>query len=282
MSKREVKPFLKWVGGKRSISDDIVMLINKKFNKYFEPFLGGGAIFFELYSRGLLKGKRVVLSDINSELINSYIVVRDKPLELIKRLSYYRENHNKDFYYKIRGMDREKGWVDKYSDVERASRFIYLNKTCFNGLYRVNKKGEFNVPMGVYINPNILDKDVILSCSKALHKVDIRVSGYKDLMVEIKKGDMVYMDPPYFPLNRTSSFVNYDKSGFLEKEQEELYKFYRSLDKKGVQLLLSNSDTVYIKNLYKRYKIDKIKVGRNINSNGEKRGKINEIIVTNI
>jgi DNA adenine methylase len=167
VSEKKYQPFIKWVGGKRGLLEQIIPLLPKSFDSYHEPFLGGGALFFELYSRGYLKEKKVFLSDINSELINVYQVVKEKPEKLIENLKRYKKNHSKEFYYEIRALDRKDDFND-LSSLERATRFIYLNKTCFNGLYRVNKKGYFNTPIGSYKNPKIVDEETILNASEAL------------------------------------------------------------------------------------------------------------------
>jgi len=165
---KQYHPFVKWVGGKRGLLEQILPLFPREFDSYYEPFIGGGAVIFELFSKGLLKNKKVILSDINKELINTYNVVKNNPYELISNLENYKEQHSKEFYYKIRELDRKENY-NNLSNLEKATRFIYLNKTCFNGLYRVNKKGYFNTPIGSYKNPNIADSDVILSASEALY-----------------------------------------------------------------------------------------------------------------
>ena len=211
------QPFVKWVGGKRGLLSQIIPLIPKEFNNYFEPFVGGGALFFELYSLGLLKDKKVYLFDINSELINAYNIVKNSPSELIKNLKEFKEKHSKEFYYEIRAWDRDESFLQR-SEIERASRFIYLNKTCFNGLYRVNSKGYHNVPIGSYKNPNICDELVIYNASEALQNAIILNSSYKDVILHVKENDFVYFDPPYYPLTPTSSFTSYSEFSFLEKE----------------------------------------------------------------
>ncbi len=275
---RTFQPFVKWVGGKRGLLSQIIPLLPKKFNNYFEPFVGGGALFFELYSLGLLKDKKVFLFDINSELINAYSVVKNSPTQLIKELEILKQNHSKEQFYEIRAWDREEDFL-KRSDVQRASRFIYLNKTCFNGLYRVNKKNQNNVPMGNYKEPNICDYEVILNASIALKNVTILNVSYKEVLKYASKGDLVYFDPPYYPLTQTSSFTSYSEFEFLEKEQKELFEVFKSLSKIGCNAFHSNSDTEFIKNLYKDFEIVEIFANRFINSKGEGRGKISEIII---
>lgn len=272
------QPFIKWVGGKRGLLSQIVPLLPKKFNNYFEPFVGGGALFFELYSMGLLKNKNIYLFDINSELINTYIIVRDLPLELIKELENFKKSHSKEFYYEIRAWDREENF-NSLTPLKRAARFIYLNKTCFNGLYRVNSKGQNNVPIGSYKNPNICDINVILSASKALQNVHILNTSYKDVLRYASANDLVYFDPPYYPLTQTANFTSYSENEFLDKEQIELFKVFKELSYRKCRVFHSNSDTKFIKNLYKDYEIVEILANRFINSKSEGRGKISEVLV---
>ncbi|PLY13398.1 MAG: DNA methyltransferase [Sulfurimonas sp.] len=275
------QPFIKWVGGKRSLLSQIIPLIPKEFNNYFEPFVGGGALFFELYSQDILKDKQVYLFDINSELINAYNVVKNNPFELIKNLQEFKEKHSKEFYYDIRAWDRKEDFLGK-GDVLRATRFIYLNKTCFNGLYRVNSKGYHNVPIGSYKNPNICDELVIYSASEALQKAIILNTSYKDVMKHTSKNDFVYFDPPYYPLTQTSSFTSYSEFSFLDKEQIELFEVFKKLDKNDCKIAHSNSDTDFIKELYEEFEIKNIQANRFINSKSSGRGKISEVLVRNL
>jgi len=275
---KQYQPFIKWVGGKRGLLEQILPLFPKEFDNYYEPFIGGGAVFFELFSRGLLKNKRVILSDINSELINAYNVVKNSSYELIANLEEYKKQHSKDFYYKIRELDRQEEY-GALSDLEKATRFIYLNKTCFNGLYRVNKKGYFNTPIGSYKNPNIADRDTILSASEALQNATIKQQSFKDVLQFAKKDDLVYFDPPYYPLNETSNFTSYDSNCFLEDEQFELFEIFEKLSDKGVKVVKSNSDTKFIKDLYKNYDIQIVNANRFINSKSNGRGKITEVLI---
>ena len=274
-----VKPFLKWAGGKRQLLPELLKYIPKDFNNYFEPFLGGGALFFELYNLGFLENKKVYLSDINEELINTYKTIRDNPKELIIKLKEFKTNHNKEFYYKIREFDRDKNYKN-LDNITKSARFIYLNKTCFNGLYRVNKKGYFNVPIGSYKNPNILDEENILAVSKALQNIIIKNFDYKEILKEVQSNDFIYLDPPYHPLNETSSFTSYTKNEFLQKEQIELFKTLKELSNKCF-VLKSNSDTNFINKLYKDFKIEKILANRAINSKATNRGKILEVLIRN-
>ena len=277
----KIQPFVKWVGGKRGLLPQITPLLPKEFNNYFEPFVGGGALFFELQKQGKLDGKKVYLFDINSELINTYQVVKSSPSELIKKLLEFKEKHSKEFYYDVRVWDRKENFLE-LDNITRASRFIYLNKTCFNGLYRVNKKNQNNVPMGSYKNPKICDVDTIYSASYALQNVTILNTSYKDILQYASKGDLVYFDPPYYPLTPTASFTSYSEFEFLDREQEELFEVFCELDKKDALVIHSNSDTKFINELYKEYAIEKIQANRFINSKGSERGKISENLIKNL
>jgi DNA adenine methylase len=273
------KPFVKWVGGKRQLLKQFRDLnlypphdFNPVKNTYFEPFVGGGAVFLDLLP------KRAVLSDLNFELITTYKVVKNDVDKLIKLLKTYK--YDKNFFLKIRSKQSK-----DLSDVQIAAKFIYLNRTCFNGLYRVNSKGEFNVPFGNYKNPLICDEDNLKKISKALKNVKIYNEDYKNVLKRAKKGDFIYFDPPYYPVNRTSNFTGYTVEGFFEKEQEELKNIFVELHKRGCFVMLSNSDTSFINKLYskldKKIKIHKIEANRNINSKASGRGKVKEVLITN-
>ncbi|MDC7242887.1 MAG: DNA adenine methylase [Sphaerochaetaceae bacterium] len=277
-SKVSFQPFVKWVGGKRGLLSQIIPLLPKEFNNYFEPFVGGGALFFELFSQGKLKNKDIYLFDINSELINTYNMVKLYPELLINELETFKQQHSKEFYYEIRAWDREEDFLHRDA-LLRATRFIYLNKTCFNGLYRVNKKNQHNVPIGSYKNPNICDSEVIYNASFALQNATILNTSYKDVLKYTSKDDLVYFDPPYYPLTETASFTSYSEFAFLEKEQKELFKVFESLSNKNVNVLHSNSDTPFIKDLYKGYDIKEIQANRFINSKSSGRGKISEVLI---
>ena len=275
---KNYQPFIKWVGGKRGLLSQIIPFIPKNFNNYHEPFLGGGAMFFELYSQGLLKNKKIYLSDINLELINTYIVIKNTPNELINSLKKFKKQHSKEFYYKIRELDRKKSFK-KLNSIKRATRFIYLNKTCFNGLYRVNKKGYFNTPIGSYKNPNIADSETILNASEALKNVTILHQPFNKVIDNVTKNDLVYFDPPYYPLNTTSNFTTYNHNSFLKDEQFELFKIFEKLSNNMVKVIHSNSDTEFIKNLYKEYEIIEVPVTRLISC--KDRPKITELLIKN-
>lgn len=263
-------PFIKWVGGKRSIISEILPRVPKKINNYWEPFLGGAALFYELQERI----NHAYLSDVNIDLVITYSVVKKNVKELIELLKVHQKNHNEEYYYKIRKQHSLK------DPIELAARFIYLNKTCFNGLYRVNKSGEFNVPMGKYTNPDICSDKRLLLCQKAFKKADI---NYKDFTaITPVAGDFVYFDPPYHPTNETS-FTDYAKDGFTEKDQSRLRDFALELHRNGVKVMLSNSNTAYIRDLYKSniFKTGIVHAPRNVNCKPNKRNSVEEVLITN-
>lgn len=271
-----VQPVLKWVGGKRQLLDVILPLIPNDINRYVEPFLGGGAVFFSLQS------EKALINDYNKELINVYNIVKKDLNLLISKLEEYQEKNCKESFYQIRELDRKENY--KYlSNIDKAARTMYLNKTCYNGLYRVNKKGQFNTPFGSHKNVNIVNEDLIRKMSAFLNANDIQIfnEDYKKILSEVKKGDFVYLDPPYVPLSISSNFTSYTENGFGLKEQEELKLECDKLNKKGVKFLLSNSDSPLIRELYADYDIIIVKANRFINSKSNKRGKINEVLVKN-
>lgn len=270
--KSETYPIVKWVGGKRQLMFELIKNMPKSYNRYFEPFIGGGALFFEL------QPEQAYISDMNEELINLYSVVRDNVYELIKDLS--KHEVSKEYFLEIRNIDRTEQYTE-LSDVERASRFIYLNRTCFNGMYRVNSQGQFNVPFGHYKNPRIIDKNNLLNCSELLKKTEIKCTDFSEILTKVKKGDLVYFDPPYVPLNETSSFTSYTKDGFDINMQFKLRDVCDELDNKGVKFMLSNSDTKLVNELYENYNIKKVFASRQINANADGRGKITEVLVRN-
>ncbi|TXJ14770.1 DNA adenine methylase [Brachyspira aalborgi] len=272
-----IKPFVKWAGGKNGLINSLISFIPKNFNSYFEPFVGGGALFFYLKNLNILNSKKIYLNDKNAELINSYKQIKINPNKLLEKLEILKNNHSKEYFYKIRNLDRD---FDFYSlsEVFRAARFIYLNKTCFNGLCRYNAKGNFNTPMGSYKNPKIYDKDLIFSVHEVLKNVSITNKDFEVVSLKAKKGDFVYFDPPYYPLNKTSSFVSYTDN-FSANEQIRLYKLFKMLDCEGIKVLQSNSNTDFIKELYKDFEIIEVISKRAINCKGDKRGKIMELII---
>ena len=272
----QIKPFLKWAGGKRALSAFIMPFVPKYFKAYFEPFLGGGALFFTLFQKGLLK-QEVILNDKNKELINTYKILQNNLSKLLQILENFQINHNKEHFYKIRNLDRNKDFINENS-IFRAARFIYLNKTCFNGLCRYNAKGEFNTPLGSYKNPKIYEKELLLNASLALQNTQIYDNDFERICGGAKENDFIYFDPPYYPLNKTSSFVSYTDM-FLEEEQERLAKLFKKLNLKGVKVLQSNSNTPFIRELYKGFEIIELKAKRMINCKGEKRGEITELLI---
>lgn len=266
------RPFLKWVGGKSRMLQELKSRLPAKFNRYYESFCGGAALFFSLAP------ERATLSDANEELIITYTVVRDQVDELIESLRGYR--NNRKFFYKIRELDR-RGDFWTFPAVERASRYIYLNKTCFNGLCRVNSDGQFNVPYGMYKNPKILDEDNLRACSELLKETELTVGSFSKTLLECKKGDFVYLDPPYIPLSLTSSFVSYSADGFDYKMQVALRDACRVLDKKGVCFMLTNSDTPLTRDLYEEFKVESVASPRSISADGTKRKTAKDVIVRN-
>lgn len=265
---KSASPFVKWVGGKRSVLSELIAHMPSKFNNYYEPFVGGGALFFALYK----ELKNAFLSDINIDLILSYQVIKKNPNSLISKLEEHADNHNEKYYYEIRSQH------DLIDPVDVAARFIYLNKTCYNGLFRVNQKNEFNVPVGTYKNPDIVTKINIMLCSEALKNVSVLYKNYNEINPSC--GDFVYFDPPYHPTTETS-FTSYSKSGFTEKDQLELHDKYASLAKKGVHVMLSNSNTSFIKELYKNFNIVTITAPRVVNCKPNKRNSVEEVLIKN-
>jgi len=277
-----VKPILKWVGGKRQLLDGIMPLIDINCSTYVEPFVGGAAVLFAM------QPKKAIINDFNEELINVYKVIKVHPDKLIKKLEVHKKNNAEfasEYFYQIRELDRSEQY-HKLDDIERAARIIFLNKTCFNGLYRVNSAGQFNSPYGKYKNPNIADSTTIKAISNYLNKNKVKIlqGDYKDALKGLRKGSFVYFDPPYMPISSSSSFTGYTEGGFSEKKQEELRDECIKLHKKGIRFLQSNSACTKIEELYNDksiFKIVKVKAKRNINSNGEKRGEINEVLIYN-
>ncbi len=272
------KPFVKWVGGKRQLLGQFKIMnfyppecFDPTKNSYFEPFVGGGAVFFDLLPE---EGS---LSDLNKELVITYNVVKNNLEKLIVSLKKHKTD--KKYFLKIRAQD-----PNRLSDVAVASRFIFLNRTCFNGMYRVNSMGGFNVPFGRYSKPLICDEDNLLKVSKALQNIDIKHQDYKEVLKKAKKGDFIYFDPPYYPVSKTASFTSYTTETFLDKEQVELRDTFIELNKRGCFVMLSNSDTPFINKIYsgiKGVRVNKVQAGRAINSDGSGRGKITEVLITN-
>ena len=266
--------FIKWAGGKTQLLSQFEKLYPPNFNRFFEPFIGSGAVFF--YMKQLYPEKEMILSDNNNELINCYETVKNDLEQLIEILIEHRSNHNKEYYYAVRNMA-----ITDLSNVELAARFIYLNKTCFNGLYRVNSKGKFNVPIGSYKNPRIFNESEVRKAKELLQDVELKTMPFEELVNSVQTNDFVYLDPPYHPLSPTSSFTSYTRTSFTEEDQRRLADVYRQLDKKGCHLMLSNSYCDLILDLYDGFRLETVSAKRMINANGKKRGAVQEVVVLN-
>ncbi len=272
-----VMPVVKWVGGKRQLLDELKKYTPSRISTYYEPFFGGGANLFAI------QPKNAVINDLNGDLVTTYRVIKEKVEELIEKLKVHEANNTEEYFYQIRDLDRQSSRYNALDDVEKAARLIYLNKTCYNGLFRVNSSGQFNTPYGKYKNPNIVNEVVLRAVSKYFNDNNIQIlSGdFADAVANAQKGDFVYLDPPYDPVSNTASFTGYNEGGFNKKEQERLKLVCDELNKKGVKFLLSNSNTEFINNLYKGYDIIIVKAKRSINSNGNKRGEVEEVLIKN-
>jgi DNA adenine methylase len=270
------RPFLKWAGGKTQLLAQFEPLYPAAgaIRRYIEPFLGSAAVFFEV--RRLFRPGETILADGNEELIQVYRSVRDQVEELIRLLEHHQRAHSRSHYQRTRSLD-----PGGLPSAERAARFIYLNKTCFNGLYRVNRRGIFNVPMGRYTRPPILDPGNLRAARDALQGVDLRVQPFSETPSLARRGDFLYIDPPYHPLSPTSSFTSYTRGSFGEKDQERLAEMYRELSRRGCRIMLSNSDTPFIRDLYRDYDMRRVEARRSINSRAERRGRITELVVLN-
>ena len=246
-----------------------------KYKAYFEPFAGGAAVFFELIRRGLNPGQTAVhLSDVNEDLINLYRVIQSRPEELLDALRIHAAKHDEEYFYAVRALH-----VPSLGEVDQAARILYLNRTCYNGLYRVNSKGLFNVPFGRYKNPTIVPEIRVREAHQALTGVKLSVETFHGVLKRARKGDFVYFDPPYQPLSTTSNFTAYSRFSFGEKEQRELADVFARLDDKGVRVLLSNSETPLIRELYQNFTVHTVSAPRFINSNAELRSAISEVLV---
>jgi DNA adenine methylase len=270
-----VMPVVKWVGGKRQLLPELLKYIPAKFNEYYEPFIGGGALLFAL------QPKLAVINDSNAELINVYQAIKNQVDDLI--IDLRKHLNDPQYFYKIRGLDRDHENYDKLSQVEKASRLLYLNKTCFNGLFRVNQAGEFNSPFGSYKNPNIVNEIHLRAVNHYFNNANITftVGDFEIPLESIKKNSFVYFDPPYDPISNSSNFTGYTSNGFGSKEQIRLKNVCDKLNIRGVKFLLSNSATNFIKDLYKDYKIELVKAKRSINSDASLRGEIDEVLIRN-
>ena len=257
------KPFVKWVGGKRSIIPDLLERIPQEYDNYYEPFVGGGALYFSLQPH------KAFLSDINAHLVTTYQAIRDEVDELVKLLKIHEEQHCREYYLTMRQrLAKEKNFT------YQASLFIYINKTCYNGLYRVNKSGGFNVPMGNYKNPMIADEENLRACSHLLRGTSIEQGTFEDQ--DIQSDDFYYLDPPYH-----QTYTGYSSGGFGDKMHKKLATFCREIDRKGGYFMLSNSDTPFVRALYEGYTVEDIQAGRSVSCKAHQRGKENELIIRN-
>ncbi|MBD2091011.1 DNA adenine methylase [Microcoleus sp. FACHB-1515] len=261
------RPFLKWAGGKGQLLAQYQQHFPTEFSTYYEAFLGGGAVFFAL------KPSRAVLTDVNPALVNVYRCIQSDVEAVIDLLTHYQQQHSKEHYYQIRSTAGN-------TAIEQAARFIYLNRTCFNGLYRENSKGEFNVPIGRYKNPRICYPDVLRSASVALQSAQLQVESFEAVLNSATAQDFVYFDPPYYPISQTSRFTAYSRFAFTEQSQIQLRDTFAALANRGVKVMLSNSDCEFIRDLYAGFQIHTIAASRAINSNAQRRGKITEVLIT--
>lgn len=281
-AEREVdvaQPFLKYAGGKRQLLPEIRKYVPKKFGRYFEPFVGGGAVFFDLVAAGRI-GQHVappgaVLGDKNQELMTTYGAVKVEVEKVCAQLRHHAVLHSESHYYGVRARPYDA----KGSAAYVGARMIYLNRTAFNGLYRVNRAGEFNVPFGRYTNPTICDKENLLACSRALRIAKLESGDFEVIVALADRGDFVYFDPPYCPVSTTSNFTSYTRDGFTLDDQKRLAECARALKKRGVHVLLSNADVPIVRKLYKGFELHRVSARRNINSKGEKRGNVGELLI---
>jgi len=274
----EVKPFVKWAGGKRQLISVIDRYVPSDFGTYFEPFLGGGAVLLHLLTKN--PGMKCRVSDLNSDLVLSYVTIRDRVEELIQSLQNHAKNYHKNpdsYYYGIRDSEPK-------SQIEKVSRLLFLNRTCFNGLYRVNSKGKFNVPLGRYSNPNIANEQNLLAVSNVLQSKKIQIScrDFSAVLSDAKKGDFVYFDPPYQPVSKTASFTSYTKKDFTYQDLENLVAVSEKLADKGCKVLHSNSNSKEVRELFsKDWKVIEVSVNRAINSDSTKRTGQKELLIKN-
>lgn len=279
LKENKLMPFTKWTGGKRQLLKDLTRYLPKEFNRYFEPFIGGGALFFHLTP------SVATINDMNEDLILSYRQIRDDVDNLIELLEKHSKNNSKEYFLDIRKVDRD-GRIKEMSDTEKAARLLYMLRVDFNGLYRVNKKGQFNVPYGRYKNPKIVNETLLRNISFYLNsnEIDILNTDFEEAILEASFNDFVYFDPPYAPISATSAFTAYTHDGFNESDQIRLRDTFKKLSDKGVKVMLSNSDVGAIRDLYCNLpgvNIEVVRARRNINSRADGRGKINELIIRN-
>ena len=273
------KPFVKWAGGKRQLIPILNENLPKTFGTYYEPFIGGGALLFHMLTER--DGQKCSISDLNSDLVLAYTTIRDRIDDLISSLKSHEKNYHKDsksYYYSVRESNPR-------SEIEKTSRLLFLNRTCFNGLYRVNSKGKFNVPLGRYTNPNIVNEENLRSVSAILQssKVSIKCRDFEAVLRDAKRGDLVYFDPPYQPVSDTANFTSYTNKDFTDKDLERLADLCNKLDSKGCKVLLSNSDSKQVSDMFstKYWKVNKIQANRSINSNSKKRTGHFELLIKN-
>ena len=276
MKEVALQPFTKWTGGKRQLLPVIRELMPKKYNRYFEPFVGGGALFFDLAP------KDAVINDFNAELINCYQQIKDNPQELIEILKVHQEYNSKEYYLDLRSADRDER-IDMMSEVQRAARILYMLRVDFNGLYRVNSKNQFNVPYGRYKNPKIVDENLVSAISTYLNnnQIEIKKGDFEKAVLDVQPGDFVYFDPPYIPLSETSTFTSYTHEGFSYDDQVRLRDTFKKLSDTGAYVMLSNSSSFLVEELYRDFNIHHVEAIRTNGAKSSSRGKISEIIVTN-
>lgn len=267
----KASPVIKWVGGKTKLLPELLERMPAKYGRYYEPFAGGAALFFRIAP------ERAVLADSNPDLIGLYSTLASDVGAVIRRLEHHRDEHSERHYYdtRTRWNDRDERWAT----ADRAATFIYLNKTCFNGLWRVNRSGDFNVPIGRYTDPPICVPEALRAAHAVLARATIRHCDYRTAVEDAKRNDFLYFDPPYDPVSATANFTSYSANAFGPEQQQELADTARMLVERGCKVMLSNSDTPFIRSLYKGFKIDRVKCPRAINSNASKRGDVDEVIV---
>lgn len=270
-----IAPIVKWAGGKRQLLPILQQFIPSSFDAYYEPFLGGAAVLLAL------KPKVAIVNDSNCELMTAYRVIKDDVNALIDDLTCHQ--NNKEYYYHLRGLDRDPNSYATLSDVKKASRFLYLNKTCFNGLFRVNKSGQFNSPFGRYKKPNIINETRLRALNAYLNKANVTLltGSFESALTKIKKDAFVYFDPPYDPVSETAKFTGYTATGFDREWQIRLKQLCDELNGSGIKFLLSNSPTPFIVELYKEYKIENINAKRNLNANADTRNMMGEVLIRN-
>lgn len=271
-----LQPFTKWTGGKRQLLPVIRELMPKTYNRYFEPFVGGGALFFDLAP------KDAVINDFNAELINCYQQIKENPQELIEILKVHQEYNSKEYYLDLRSADRDER-IDMMSEVQRAARILYMLRVDFNGLYRVNSNNQFNVPYGRYKNPKIVDENLVSAISTYLNnnQIEIKKGDFEKAVLDVQPGDFVYFDPPYIPLSETSAFTSYTHEGFSYDDQVRLRDTFKKLSDTGAYVMLSNSSSFLVEELYRDFNIHYVEATRTNGAKSSSRGKISEIIVTN-